>query len=299
MRRRWSGWSVLLQFNGFAILAGIASLVIVAIYPFMKRITWWPQIVLGLAFSWGALMGLAALLGRVDAPALLLYAGSIAWVIGYDTIYAHQDREDDALIGIKSTARLFGARTRPVLVLFYALAVVLIGAALARRRRVAGVDRAGRVRGASGWRSRGSTSAIRRYAWAVQVEPRRRADPVRGLAGRCGCCGLDPCALMISSVAMMCSPVMHILDFKSRSPLAGGPGVRAARRGAERGGGGAATVSQRFVFRHYRRSASPRSISSRRRRSRRDRNYAKRNAQRWGRDGEHQHLSVARTGQAT
>jgi 4-hydroxybenzoate polyprenyltransferase len=125
------GLSVLLQFNRFAIMTGIASLVIVAIYPFMKRITWWPQIVLGLAFSWGALMGFAVLLGRIDAAALWLYAGSISWVIGYDTIYAHQDAEDDALIGIKSTALLFGARTKPALVAFYALAVVLIGFALA------------------------------------------------------------------------------------------------------------------------------------------------------------------------
>ncbi|MEO6843118.1 MAG: 4-hydroxybenzoate octaprenyltransferase [Bradyrhizobium sp.] len=125
------GLSVLLQFNRFAITTGIASLLIVAIYPFMKRITWWPQIVLGLAFSWGALMGFAVLLGRIDAAALWLYAGSIAWVIGYDTIYAHQDAEDDALIGIKSTALLFGARTRPALVAFYALAVILIGIALA------------------------------------------------------------------------------------------------------------------------------------------------------------------------
>jgi 4-hydroxybenzoate polyprenyltransferase len=125
------GLAVLLQFNRFAVVTGITSLLIVAIYPFMKRITWWPQIVLGLAFSWGALMGFAVTLGRIDATALMLYAGSIAWVIGYDTIYAHQDVEDDALIGIKSTARLFGARTRPALALFYALAVVLIGAALA------------------------------------------------------------------------------------------------------------------------------------------------------------------------
>jgi 4-hydroxybenzoate polyprenyltransferase len=125
------GLSVLLQFNRFAIMTGIASLVIVAIYPFMKRITWWPQIVLGLAFSWGALMGFAVLLGRIDAAALWLYAGSISWVIGYDTIYAHQDAEDDALIGIKSTALLFGARTRPALVAFYVLAVVMIGIALA------------------------------------------------------------------------------------------------------------------------------------------------------------------------
>jgi 4-hydroxybenzoate polyprenyltransferase len=121
------GLAVLLQFNRFAITAGIASLGIVVVYPFMKRITYWPQIVLGLAFSWGALMGWAAAFGRLDAPALVLYAGAIAWVIGYDTIYAHQDREDDALIGIKSTALLFGPRTKPMLAIFYGLAVVLIG----------------------------------------------------------------------------------------------------------------------------------------------------------------------------
>ena len=124
------GLAVLLQFNRFAVATGIASLVIVAVYPFMKRITRWPQIVLGLAFSWGALMGFALTFGRIDATALALYAGSIAWVIGYDTIYAHQDAEDDALIGIKSTALLFGARTKPALMLFYALAVVPIGVAL-------------------------------------------------------------------------------------------------------------------------------------------------------------------------
>jgi 4-hydroxybenzoate polyprenyltransferase len=121
------GLAVLLQFDGFAIGLGIASLAIVAVYPFLKRVTYWPQIGLGLAFSWGALMGWAAAFGRIDVPALLLYAGSIAWVIGYDTIYAHQDREDDALIGIKSTALLFAGRTRPMLAACYALAVVLIG----------------------------------------------------------------------------------------------------------------------------------------------------------------------------
>ena len=124
------GLAVLLQFNRFAVMTGIASLVIVAVYPFMKRITWWPQVVLGLAFSWGALMGFAVTLGRIDLTAVLLYAGSIAWVIGYDTIYAHQDAEDDALIGIKSTARLFGARTHRARVVFYSHAVVLIGVAL-------------------------------------------------------------------------------------------------------------------------------------------------------------------------
>ena len=123
------GLAVLLQFNRFTVIAGIASLAIVAVYPLMKRFVSWPQIVLGLAFSWGALMGWAAVFARLDAPAYLLYAGSIAWVIGYDTIYAHQDREDDALIGVKSTARLFGARTRLALIICYSLAVVLIGLA--------------------------------------------------------------------------------------------------------------------------------------------------------------------------
>ena len=124
-----AGLAVLLRFNLFAIELGIASLAIVAVYPFMKRFTYWPQIGLGLAFSWGALMGWAVVFGRLDLPAYLLYAGSIAWVIGYDTIYAHQDREDDALIGIKSTALLFGSRTRPMLAIFYALAAVLIATA--------------------------------------------------------------------------------------------------------------------------------------------------------------------------
>jgi 4-hydroxybenzoate polyprenyltransferase len=123
------GLLVLLQFNVFTIATGIASLAIVAVYPFMKRITYWPQIVLGLAFSWGALMGWPATFARLDWPAVVLYAGSIAWVIGYDTIYAHQDREDDALIGIGSTAILFGENTRPLLAVFYTLAVALMAVA--------------------------------------------------------------------------------------------------------------------------------------------------------------------------
>jgi 4-hydroxybenzoate polyprenyltransferase len=123
------GLAVLLQFNRTTVYVGLASLGVVAIYPFMKRITYWPQIVLGLAFSWGALMGWPATFGRLDWPALILYAGSIAWVIGYDTIYAHQDREDDALIGIKSTALLFQENTKPMLAVFYTLAVALFAAA--------------------------------------------------------------------------------------------------------------------------------------------------------------------------
>jgi 4-hydroxybenzoate polyprenyltransferase len=121
------GLAVLLTFNRFTILVGIASLAVVAIYPFMKRVTYWPQIVLGLAFSWGALMGWPAIFGRLDRPAFLLYAGAICWVIGYDTIYAHQDREDDAFIGIKSTALLFGERTKPILAVFFSGAVIFIG----------------------------------------------------------------------------------------------------------------------------------------------------------------------------
>jgi 4-hydroxybenzoate polyprenyltransferase len=123
------GLLVLIQFNTFTIITGIVSLGVVAVYPFLKRFTYWPQIGLGLAFSWGALMGWPAAFGELGWPAYLLYAGSIAWVIGYDTIYAHQDRDDDSLIGIKSTALLFGDRTPAMLTRFYAAAVVLIGAA--------------------------------------------------------------------------------------------------------------------------------------------------------------------------
>src|SRR3979411_1024641 len=121
------GLAVLLQFNRFAIMTGIASLIIVVVYPFMKRITWWPQVGLGLAFSWGALIGVAVILERIDLTAVTLYLGSIAWVIGYDTIYAHQDAEDDALIGIKSTARLFGAATHRALVVFSTLSRGAVG----------------------------------------------------------------------------------------------------------------------------------------------------------------------------
>ena len=123
------GLIVLVQFNRFAIGVGVASLGVVAIYPFMKRFTYWPQIFLGLAFSWGALMGWAGARSALEWPAFLLYAGSIAWVIHYDTIYAHQDREDDALVGLKSTALLFGNNTKPMLALFSTAAVILIGLA--------------------------------------------------------------------------------------------------------------------------------------------------------------------------
>jgi 4-hydroxybenzoate polyprenyltransferase len=124
-----AGLVVLLQFNWTTILLGVASLLLAAIYPFMKRVTWWPQFFLGLAFNWGALLGWTAMTGSLALPPLVLYAASILWTIGYDTIYALQDIEDDALIGVKSTARLFGRRARMIVGLFYAGTVVLWGAA--------------------------------------------------------------------------------------------------------------------------------------------------------------------------
>jgi 4-hydroxybenzoate polyprenyltransferase len=124
-----AGLAVLLQFNRFAVITGIVSLAIVACYPFMKRITDWPQFVLGLAFSWGALMGWASHFGRLDPPALHLYLGSILLVIGYDTIYAHQDKEDDAIVGVRSTARLFAENTRKWLTALYSGALVLFALA--------------------------------------------------------------------------------------------------------------------------------------------------------------------------
>ena len=125
------GLVVLLQFNSFTILLGIASLAVVALYPFVKRFSNWPQLVLGLAFSWGALMGWAAAFGELAAPAFLLYAGSILWVIGYDTIYAHQDKEDDALVGVGSTARRFGDNTKSWLAGLYGGALLLFALAFA------------------------------------------------------------------------------------------------------------------------------------------------------------------------
>lgn len=125
------GLIVLLQFNWFAVALGVASLALVAIYPFMKRFTDWPQLFLGLAFSWGALMGWAAHFGSLELAPVLLYFGSILWVIGYDTIYAHQDKEDDALVGVRSTARLFGGRTREWLIGLYGTALVFFIVAFA------------------------------------------------------------------------------------------------------------------------------------------------------------------------
>jgi 4-hydroxybenzoate polyprenyltransferase len=125
------GFLVLIQFNLFSIGIGILSLAVVAVYPFMKRVTDWPQLTLGLAFSWGAWMGWAAIYGEIGWPPALLYAGAILWTIGYDTIYAHQDKEDDALVGVRSTARLFGENTKPWLVALYGGSLVLFAAAFA------------------------------------------------------------------------------------------------------------------------------------------------------------------------
>jgi 4-hydroxybenzoate polyprenyltransferase len=124
------GLLVLLQLNTTTILVGLGSLAVVAIYPFMKRITDWPQFVLGLAFNWGALVGWTAVTGSLAPPALVLYVGGILFTIGYDTVYACQDKEDDAIVGVRSTARLFGDRARPAVAGFYAATVLVFGWAL-------------------------------------------------------------------------------------------------------------------------------------------------------------------------
>lgn len=125
------GFAVLMQFNRPTILLGFASLGIVAIYPFMKRITSMPQLVLGFAFAWGGLMGWSAAFGHLGWPAYLLYAAAITWTIGYDTIYALQDIEDDSIVGIKSSARLFGAHVRAGVGCCYGAAILLAAGALA------------------------------------------------------------------------------------------------------------------------------------------------------------------------
>ena len=124
------GLAVLLQLNRTAALVAALSLAPVAAYPFMKRITWWPQAWLGLVFSWGALVGWPAVTGSLGWPAVLLWLGSVAWVIGYDTLYAIQDMEDDALVGVRSSARRLGERAPAGIALFYAAAIVLWGAAI-------------------------------------------------------------------------------------------------------------------------------------------------------------------------
>ncbi|MDJ0627875.1 MAG: 4-hydroxybenzoate octaprenyltransferase [Rhodobacter sp.] len=123
-------FAILLTFNGTAIVLGIASLALVCVYPFAKRFTWWPQVFLGLAFNWGALLAWAAVAGSLSLAPVLLYLAGIAWTLFYDTIYAHQDKEDDALIGVKSTARLFAGNTPHYLRVFMAVSVVLMTSAV-------------------------------------------------------------------------------------------------------------------------------------------------------------------------
>lgn len=120
---------ILLQFNGLTIFLGVSSLALVGVYPLMKRFTWWPQLFLGFTFNWGALMGWSAVTGTLALPAFLIYIAGIFWTLAYDTIYAHQDKEDDALIGIKSTARLFGKNSPTWISFFFAFALCLFAVA--------------------------------------------------------------------------------------------------------------------------------------------------------------------------
>jgi len=120
------GLAILLQLDLYAIGLGVLSLLLVFTYPLMKRITWWPQFFLGLAFNWGALMGYAAVTGGLDEAPLLLYLAGIFWTLGYDTIYAHQDKEDDALIGVKSSALRLGTKTVPALYFFYGATIAVL-----------------------------------------------------------------------------------------------------------------------------------------------------------------------------
>jgi 4-hydroxybenzoate polyprenyltransferase len=160
-----AGAAVLFSLNRGSVVLGIAVLGLIGIYPFMKRVTYWPQVFLGLNFNWGALVGWTAVAGTLGRPALLLYLGGIFWTIGYDTIYAHQDKEDDALIGVKSSALALGSRTRPWLVAFYAVAVLLWGLA---GRAAAGLG---------GWFWAGLAAAALQLAWqATVVDIDRPAD---------------------------------------------------------------------------------------------------------------------------
>jgi 4-hydroxybenzoate polyprenyltransferase len=163
----FTGLAVLLQFNGFTIVLGASSLLVVAIYPFMKRVTGMPQAVLGLAFSWGALVGWSAVFGSLALAPLLLYGAAVFWTIGYDTIYALQDIEDDAVVGIRSSARTFGDHTRLAIGACYALAS---GLALIAIATVGG----GLVAWA-GW-------AAFSLHLAQQVKPLPRVTPERALA---------------------------------------------------------------------------------------------------------------------
>jgi 4-hydroxybenzoate polyprenyltransferase len=158
------GAAVLFTLNRASILLGIAVLGLIGSYPFMKRITYWPQVFLGLNFNWGALVGWTAVTGTLGRPAVLLYLGGVFWTIGYDTIYAHQDKQDDVRIGVKSSALALGGRTRPWLFIFYAVAVLLWALA-------------GRAVGLSGWFWAGLAAAALQLAWqAARVNVDQPAD---------------------------------------------------------------------------------------------------------------------------
>ena len=158
------GSAVLFSLNRISVMLGLAVLALIGTYPFMKRVTYWPQVFLGLNFNWGALIGWTAVTGALSRPALLLYLGGIFWTIGYDTIYAHQDKEDDALIGVKSSALALGRHTRPWLFAFYAAAVLLW-------------DLAGRAAGLGGWFWAGLAAAGLQLAWqAARVDIDLPAD---------------------------------------------------------------------------------------------------------------------------
>lgn len=157
------GFCVLIQFNGFTIAVGVASLALVAVYPFMKRFTYWPQVVLGLTFNWGALVGWAAVHGSLSLAPVLLYAGAVLWTVAYDTIYAHQDKEDDLSLGLKSTAIRFGDATGSWLLGLYAGTVVVWGGAL--------------VLAGAGWPGLAALAAIcGHFAWQVASLDTEDAD---------------------------------------------------------------------------------------------------------------------------
>ena len=161
------GAAVLFSLNRLSILLGAAVLGLIGTYPFMKRITYWPQVFLGLNFNWGTLIGWTAVTGALAWPPLLLYVGGVLWTVGYDTIYAHQDKEDDVRIGVKSSAIALGAHTRPWLFAFYAAALLLWAAA----GYVAGL-------GTMFWA--GLAAATVQLAWqAARVETDNPADCLR------------------------------------------------------------------------------------------------------------------------
>ena len=150
------GLAILLQLNAFSWALGTAVLVLVFSYPLAKRVTDWPQAVLGLTFNWGALLGYAAVTGTVAAPAIVGYAAGFFWTLGYDTVYAHQDREDDAIVGVRSSALALGERTRPALAAFYALTVALLGAAAW-------------LAGLGPWSYAGLAALVLHFAWQVRT----------------------------------------------------------------------------------------------------------------------------------